>query len=161
MTDRDRAERAERARARVCAIFDACRDDGGPRGLRDAALVSVLFGANVPRDRALALPADAYDPATGRLRPGIGGGREGGLVLQASSGARQVLDAWRETRGGGSGPLFCAVDDDGTVRPDAGLTASEVDHVLDRRAQAAGVERYRVNDLRRLYRSPWWRVLEG
>lgn len=161
MTDRERLERAERARARVCAIFDACRRADGPRGTRDAALVSVLFGANVPRSRALDLPHDAYDPGTGLLRPGPGGEGAEGLVLQASSGAREVLDEWREARGSEPGPLFCPVEDDGTVRPAEGLAASEVDAILDHWAGVAEIDRYRVNDFRRFYRSPWWTVLEG
>lgn len=148
-----RGREAERANRRICALFDACRAAGTPRAARDAALLSVLYGANVTRDRALRLPAGAWDPATGRLEtPG-----SDPTARVAVEGAREALTAWLELRGGSDGPLFCRLPDGG---PDPGrpMEPSDVDRLLARWARAAGVEEVRPEAFRRLYRSPWWQA---
>lgn len=164
---------AARAKRRVCALFDACRavaegertevpglasDRASPAAravaARDAALVSVLFGARVPRETALGLPLAAYDPATGRLE--VGEARR----PRAVDGARRALDDWLSARGTRPGPLLCRVAPSGEVRPD-GLTSRDVDRVLSRWARRAGIEPFDPEvdpeTFRRLYRSPWWK----
>lgn len=160
----------ERANRRVCALFDVCREAGSPRGTRDAALVSVLYGANVGRDRAVRLVRDAYDERTGRLDPrrtaagpGSGdgpdasGGPEAGHRRWATDGARRALDDWVRLRGDEAGALFCPIEADRPV-PGRPLPAGRVDEVLARWARAAGLDGFCGGDLRDLYESPWWRA---
>lgn len=144
---------AERANRRICALFDACRGAGTPRGVRDAAVLSVLYGANVPRERALQLPVGAWDPTTGRLEtPGADP-----PARAAVEGAREALAAWLELRGGADGPLFCPLPD-GAPDPGRPMDPGDVDRLLARWAREAGVEDVRPAAFRRLYRSPWWRA---
>lgn len=166
--ERDDESRA-RTRRKVCALFDLCRDEGGPRGLRDAALISVLFGANVPRAAALTLPLEAYRPSTGVLawRPPAGpdgsatprGSRQAGQVRmrrRATSGARSVLADWLAVRGGGEGPLLCRVVDGRIPSALQPLTSDDVSTALKTRAREARVRGCSTGAFRRLYDSPWW-----
>lgn len=141
---------AARANRRICALFDACREAGTPRGIRDAALLSVLYGANVPRERTLRLPRRAFDARAGRLDPG-----PGRPVRWAVDGAREALRDWVRLRGDDPGPVFCALDG-GDPDPDRPLERGDVDALLDRWGREAGVDEIRPEAFRELYRSPWW-----
>lgn len=147
----ERQAAAERANRRICALFDACRGAETPRGTRDAALLSVLYGARVPRRTALSLRREAYDPASGRLE--IPGGDP--PVRWASEGARRALGDWSRLRGNRPGPLFRPLADG---RPDSGRRLEPVDvtSLLHRWARAAGVAAFRPRAVRDLYSSPWW-----
>lgn len=145
----------ERANRRICALFDACRHAESAAGIRDAALLSVLYGANVPRERTLALGRDAYDEASGRLR--VPGGDP--TPRWASEGARRALGDWVGLRGSEPGPLFCVLED-GAAEPRRRLEPAAVDELLERWAGVAGVDEVRPDALRRLYRSPWWSASE-
>lgn len=153
------AER-ERARRRVCALFDDAVAEGGVRGTRDAALIAVLLGAGVPPARAVALPLDAWDSGTGTLRwrsaPEGGGDAPGEVeARRAIEGARAALEAWIGRRGDASGPLLCRVDAEGVAGREP-LAPADVDRILAARARSAGVRAGRTDALRRLYDSPWW-----
>lgn len=146
-------EEVRLAHERVCALFDASTADDRPLGRRDAALISVLFGAGVPRATALDLPLDAYDPSTGLLRwP-----RSGAVgVRRAVEGAREALRAWLDLRGEAPGPLLCRLDRHGepVLAP---IAPHDVPRILARRAREADVRTGSTDALRRHYDSPWWR----
>lgn len=169
MTD-DAESAGRRATRRICALFDRCREEGGARGTRDAALISVLFGAGVAREVAVALPVGAYRPATGILtwrrspapppRPDAGPPATdpvGRLQRRrAVSGARSVLDDWIGIRGRGPGPLMCRLIGEGVSAAPWPLTPDDVSRILEVRARAAGVRAFSVSAFRHLYDSPWW-----
>lgn len=151
-----------RVTRRVCALFDACTAEASPRGRRDAALISVLYGAGVPRSAALALPLDAYDPTSGVLawsRPaGPGPDTEEHRVARrrAVEGAREALGGWLQVRGGEPGPLLCRLGETGAPTG-APLTSDDVDRILAGRAREVGVRTWSTDAFRRHYDSPWWR----
>lgn len=150
----------EAARRRICALFDACRAADTPDGTRDAALLSVLFGARVARPRALRLAVDAYEGDTGRLHPHRTVLPPAGSApppRRARAGARRALDDWLRARGTAAGPLLCALSA-GEARVREALTSPDVDAVLGRWGRRAGIERCEPGAFRRLYRSPWWEV---
>mgnify|MGYP006281056329 CR=1 FL=1 len=153
MTESDAARR--RARRRVCALFDDAVDEGTARGRRDAALVSILLGAGVPRTTALALSPEAYDPETGILAWPRGPGARPRIRRRAVEGAREALGRWRSVRGEVPGALLCRLDDGGTPTGEP-LDPAAVDRILEDRARRAGVRAGSVDALRRLYDSPWW-----
>ncbi len=172
MTDREPPNRRD-ARRRVCALFDDAVADDGPRGRRDAALVSVLFGAGVPAATAASLPVSAWDPAAGVLAwrreadepaegaapqepaDDSGDGPAATVRRRAVEGAREALDRWLEVRGTTPGPLLCRLEDGGrpTCEP---MEPADVRVVLQARARSAGVRTGSTGALRRLYESPWW-----
>lgn len=159
MTDEGRGEgAAERARSAACAVFDVCREAETARGARDAALVSVLYGAGLPVKEVVRLPVEAYDPGSGRLRVAREGERQ--ESLRARSGAREALDEWIALRGTQPGVLFLRLDSAGRPlsRP---LEPREVRRALRRWAERAGLEGWNGTFVRRHYRSPWWRPARG
>lgn len=179
----DRPAAVREAHRKMCALFDACRDEGSARGIRDAALLSVLYGAGVPRATALALPLAAYDADRAVLTWPVGGrqadvgrsrgaGRERGDGFQpddgrgsglrarrATDGARAALEEWLEVRGTAPGPLLCRpAGGSGTPRPLAGETVTSI---LRRWARRSGVETPDEAELIRHYTSPWWEDVGG
>lgn len=153
MEEDRRGEAAERARRAACAVFDACRDAATARGARDAALVSVLYGAGLPAEEVVRLPVEAYDPGTGGLHIARERGRE--KNLRARAGAREALAEWTALRGPRPGALFLRLDGDGRPLPRP-LEPGEVRQALRRWAERAGLEGWNGAFVRRHYRSPWW-----
>ena len=51
----------------IRALFAACDRDGTPAGIRDAALLTVLFAAGLRRSEAVALDVRDYDTESGAL----------------------------------------------------------------------------------------------
>lgn len=154
-----RSAAAREAHRKMCALFDACRGEGSPRGIRDAALLSVLYGASVPRDTALRLPLEAWDVDRGVLRwtpPGPGSPRR---ARRATDGAREALDDWLRIRGTAPGPLLCRLQ--GRERAPGPLDGADVVAVLEHWSVRSGVEDLDEEELLRLYTSPWWEDLEG
>lgn len=154
-----RPTRVREAHRKVCALFDACRDDGSPRGIRDAALVSVLFGAGVPRAAALALPLAAYDADRAVLRWRAGGESGEPRARRATDGARAALEDWLEVRGAVAGPLLCRLA--GRSRTPRPLADGTVTSVLRRWGSRSGVDEPDASELARLYTSPWWVDVTG
>lgn len=153
--DAPREEAVRAAHRTMCALFDACRNVGSPEAVRDAALLSVLYGAEVPRDAALALPRRAYDEGRGVLRWTPQDGEDGAArARRASEGAREALEDWLEVRGDASGPLLCRLE--GRHEEPRALTGDDVTAALRRAADRAEVEFLDEAELIRLYTSPWW-----
>lgn len=143
----------------MCALFDACREDGSPRGVRDAALLSVLYGAGVPRPVALRLPLEAYDRERAILCWPAPGDEEGLRARRATDGARDALEDWLELRGAVAGPLLCRLD--GRTDSPRPLREADVSAALERWRSRAAVDELDEADLDRLYTSPWWTNAAG
>lgn len=99
--------------AEIRELFAVCAD-GGPGGVRDAALIAVLYGCGLRRSEAIHVDLADLTPATGELRVRRGKGRKD-RVVWVSSGAMAALGPWLELRGGKPGPLFLPVDKAGAI----------------------------------------------
>ena len=116
-----------------------------PSGIRDGALVWVLYGAGLRVSEALALlPADLdLDRRQVRVRAGKGGkARTVGLL----PGAVPWIERWIRRRSelgvGRSRPLFCQIT---RGKIGAALSRQAVDAMLKRRAARAGLELHRIH----------------
>jgi site-specific recombinase XerD len=155
-----RGETVPRGRAltvgEIRALFDACAADVGPSGVRDAALLSVLYGAGVRRAECVALDMADFDRETGALTIRRGKGRKD-RVAYATNGALWAIEDWFAVRGPEPGPLFVPIDKSGRVRsvhPDGAawrITPQAVYDVLRRRAVQAGIADLSPHDLRRTF----------
>lgn len=144
------------AAAELAAVLAHCPDS--PAGRRDAALIALLYGTGARRSEALALDVADLDldpdPEPGprrvagsvRVRGGKGGKQR---VVYLPAGAADALRAWLGVRGPAPGPLFCPIRRGGHLVAGARLTGAAVGQILSRRAEAAGVARFRAHDLRR------------
>jgi site-specific recombinase XerD len=131
------------------ALFRVCREDQRPSGVRDAALLAVLYGAGLRRSEVVALDGADYDRETGALTIRGGKGRKD-RVAYASNGSRAALAAWLKVRGDEPGALFWPIDQTGCMVARR-MMAQSVLEMLQRRARQAGVPRFSPHDLRRTF----------
>lgn len=131
------------------ALFKACAQDRSSAGRRDAALLSVLYGAGVRRSEAVGLDLADYNAETGELRVRAGKGRKDRLVY-ATNGGKSALDAWIDLRGKADGPLFVPILKSGKVTARR-LTDQAVYNMLTKRGKQAGIASFSPHDLRRSF----------
>jgi site-specific recombinase XerD len=128
-------------------LFARCALDKSPAGLRDAAMLGVLYGCGLRRSELVGLDASDYVPKDGALHIRSGKGNKA-RTNYATGGARTALEAWLKARGKVPGPLFCPVNKSGKIATRR-LTDQAVRKILLKRAKEAGVEHFSPHDLRR------------
>ncbi len=133
----------------IIALFAACAADTTPAGARDAALLTVLFGAGLRRSEALGLDVADYDVESGEIRVRRGKGNKDRLVY-ATNGGRLALELWLTTRGNEAGPLLCPVNKGGRVTLRR-MTGNAVTGAVRKRATQASVTNLSPHDFRRTY----------
>ena len=132
----------------LTALFRACAD-GAAGGVRDAAVLAILFGGGLRRAEAVALDVADVNVDTGELRVRQGKGDKQ-RITYLPAGGRDAVAAWLATRGDDAGALLCPVKKGGGVVVRR-MTAQAVLDVVRRRASAAGVTRFSPHDLRRSF----------
>lgn len=132
----------------IGALMNACADDGGPGGVRDAALIGLLYAGGLRRAEIVGLDLADLNQETGELVVRGKGNRE--RTLWVRGGAADALADWLEWRGDEPGALFCPVDKGGTVHLRR-MTAQALYNMLRKRARQAGVKEFSPHDLRRSF----------
>jgi len=89
----------------VKALVAACTADPGPAGVRDVALLALLYGCGMRRAEAAAIDVDDVDPETGLIVLSGKGRKE--RTAHAPAGALRALAAWLAVRGREPGPFLC------------------------------------------------------
>lgn len=146
--------------AEIRALVNACAADPSPAGVRDAAIIALLYGAGLRRAEAVRLDVRHFDAETGALTV-QGKGNKTGLAY-ARGPARDVLRAWLLRRGPEPGALLLPVGRTGQVvfrrSPGGGLAevpARVSEHAvylrLRVRAAEAGVRPFSPHDFRRTF----------
>ncbi len=128
-------------------LFARCALDRSPAGLRDAAMLGVLYGCGLRRSELVGLDVTDYVPKDGALHVRSGKGNKA-RTNYATGGARTALETWIKARGKLPGPLFCPVNKGGKI-DSRRLTDQAVRKILLKRAKEAGVEHFSPHDLRR------------
>ncbi len=142
------------------ALFADCLADEGASGVRDAALLAVLYGAGLRRSEAVMLNATDYDQETGALRVRAGKGRKA-RVAYATGGAKLAIEAWLQTRA--SAPrqpraantdagesLFYPINKGGRL-VERRMSDQAVLNIAGKRRLRSGVEKFSPHDLRRSF----------
>ena len=134
----------------VNLVLDHCEAKQTPKGLRDCALVSVLYGSGMRRGEAIALQLADYRPGQSpELIIRGGKGRKDRAVDLASKFQRRV-DAWVKVRGSLPGPLFCPVGNGGYVYVGK-LHPQTVTDLMRSLADECGLSKFTPHDLRRTF----------
>lgn len=151
----------------IDALFAAARADASPTGIRDTALLSVLYYGGLRRDEACGLKREDYYTREHRLHVRGKNQKEEWVFLEVKA-ARLALGRWLRWRGERDGHLFCSVQRGGALRLDEeketgqtlvrALTGDAVYKIVRRRARLAGLEPCTPHDLRR---SAITNLLEG
>ena len=133
--------------AEVERLLVAARGHAGLAGLRDPALVAVLYGAGLRRAEALGLAVTDWDDGSGALN--VLGKRGKRRLAYLAPAYVPDLSAWT-SRLPAEGPLFPRLhrSDQPTSHP---LALSAVNRLLSQLVVEAGLERLTPHDLRRAF----------
>jgi site-specific recombinase XerD len=133
----------------IGSLIQNCIEEGSPIGIRDAAIISILFGAGLRREEITKLNLDDYKPEEAMLI--IRGKRSKQRIAYLGDGALAALIAWLELRGKDAGSLFVPVKRGGTLRHERRLSPQSIYYLLKVRAKRAGVKPFTPHDLRRTF----------
>lgn len=139
----------ELAQGELLALVSACKSDGTLAGVRDAAILGLLYTCGLRRAELVALNHEDFDADSGRLVVRAGKGRKA-RVVYVQGGALTALKDWLASVENGFLPLFVPIRKGGTPQ-DRRMTAQGVYDVLKRRAGQAGVKAFSPHDLRRTF----------
>ena len=131
----------------ITALQSACSRDPSAAGIRDAAIIGVLYGTGLRRSEIVKLDCPHYKQDRHELTVYSGKGRKDRLVY-VPDGAREAIKDWLRLRGSLAGPLFCHVNKAGRISRRR-LSGQGIWHILQKRGGQAGVEAFAPHDLRR------------
>jgi site-specific recombinase XerD len=132
----------------LSSLMNACQTDPGPAGVRDAAMIALLYSWGLRRAEIIAINLSDYDPDTRELV--IRGKRNKHRKAHLVAGAADALVDWLVIRGLDSGPLFWPINKGGNLI-NSRLTTQAVYKMLRKRAKQAGVKDFSPHDLRRTF----------
>ena len=138
----------ELSRGEITGLMQACSQDPGPAGIRDAAIIALLYSAGLRRAEVVALDVEDYDPNTGQLV--VKGKRNKERFAYPTGGASDAMADWMIIRGADPGPLLWPINKGGQMR-NARLTTQAIYNMLVKRAQQAGIKKFSPHDLRRTF----------
>lgn len=162
----------------ITALMKACQEDHTAAGIRDAAVISIMYAAGLRRDEVVRLSVSDLEPETGMLV--IHGKRNKQRTAYITNGAAAALRDWIAVRGDKAGALFVEVNKGGKVLIDresmivkpskkvggvevpnkkagqtifrgGALTSQAIYNMLYKRAQQAAIQNFSPHDLRRTF----------
>ena len=133
----------------IAALLAACESDESPAGVRDAAIIGVMYGAGLRRNEVANLDVSDWNPATGRLTVRAGK-RNKDRTAYILNGAGRAVEDWLDIRGREPGALFVPVNKGGKLQYRR-MTTQALYNMLKRRAQDAGVDDFSPHDMRRTF----------
>lgn len=133
------------SRDEIDRLLRAC-SKRAPSGIRDRALIAVMFGAGLRVAEALALELKDLDLATGRITVLRGKGSSSAVskrrLVAIDEGMGSVVEAWvscrRRLEIPNRGRLFCGISKSNLGAP---VSAANVRQMLSRRRIKAGIEK--------------------
>lgn len=133
----------------IASLIATCSSDPSPAGIRDRAMISLLYGSGLRREEIAKLRLDDYTSDLRQLVIRGKGRKERSTYIQHVTG--KALNEWLMVRGNRPGPLFCPVNKGGKVNAEVGMTAQAVYNMIKKRASGAGVKDFSPHDLRRTF----------
>jgi site-specific recombinase XerD len=131
------------------ALLNSCAKDASPAGVRDAAMLAVLYSAGLRRSELVALKLADYSIEESSLIVKDGkGGKD--RVCYLNQKAAETLNTWLKLRGSEPGGLFCPVNK-GKKIVLRSMTDQAIRKTLIKRAVEAGVDKFSPHDLRRTF----------
>jgi site-specific recombinase XerD len=130
------------------AMLRAAGDDESPAGVRDRALIALLYATGLRRSEAASLLVENFDHAERQIRIIGKGNKE--RAVPVSLAAIPVLDEWLNLLGTRRGPMFPPIDRHGTIRSGA-MSPRAVGYIVDRTRKKAGLPPLATHDFRRTF----------
>ncbi len=132
----------------LVALMQACSRDDSPMGVRDSALIALLYGAGLRRAELVALTLEDYNAHEGTLK--VQGKRNKQRLVPIAGGAAEALADWLKIRGAETGGIFLPIRKGGRIGWGC-LTTQAVYNILLRRAEQANVAHFTPHDCRRTF----------
>lgn len=144
----------------LVSLLDACEHGQHPQGrhtqqshttsgVRDAALLAVLYSGGLRRSEVAELRLEDYDITQGALKVRGKGNKE--RLVYLFGAASDALADWLDLRGHHAGALFQPVRKNGVIYKDGKVTDSAIYKSLRKRALQANVKSFSPHDLRRTF----------
>jgi len=133
----------------INALVEDCYGDPSPAGIRDAAILALLYAGGLRRSEVIALNMADYDDSSGSLKILAAKGNKARTVY-LGNGARAAMTGWINVRGDKPGPLLYRVRKGGKIIPER-LSDQAIWVILEKRFQQAKVKPFTPHDLRRTF----------
>jgi site-specific recombinase XerD len=137
-------------RGEIKALAHGCVGDRNrAAGLRDVALIGLLYSSGLRRAEAVAIDLADFDAETGAIRVLSGKGNNQ-RITYISDGALDAVNDWLLVRGREPGPLFCPVRKSGVI-VHRRMSAAAVRLILRKRVRLAALKPATPHDMRRTF----------
>lgn len=133
----------------IIALVDICLADTSAAGVRDAAIIGILYTCGLRRSEVAKLTTDDYERESGQLKIIASKGGKSRTVF-VTNGAQSALKDWLAIRGDTPGALFTPVNKGGKIVMKS-ITDQSVYNLLKKRAAEAGVKDFAAHDFRRTF----------
>lgn len=133
----------------LSSLIQICIQDGGAAGIRDIAIIGVLYICGLRRREAANLALKDIDVDHREIRL-IGKGNKERKVF-IDSGTQAALSDWIKFRGDWPGALFCRILKSGRILENTSMTDQAVYGVLTKRWKQAGTPALTPHDFRRTF----------
>jgi integrase len=131
----------------IKAVIDACKADKNYRaGIRDAAMIALMYIALLRREEVAKLTLSNIDLETGKIV--LVGKRRKQRTVYVSNGAQSALNDWIAIRGTDPGALFVSINKSMKLG-NKHLTPQAVYHITTTRSLQAGIENNSPHNFRR------------
>jgi len=131
----------------IKTLIQVCGLHNRETGIRDAAIISLLYVTGMRRFEAANLDIGDFDTITGQVTIQHGKGDKARTSYIDGNAKTHVMN-WLRLRTLKPGALFLTIDSKGFVK-DKPLSAQSIYDMLERRGKQAGIERFSPHDLRR------------
>ena len=101
----------------IVALMAICEKDPSPIGLRDAAIIGLIYATGLKREEMINLDLKNYTSKTGRLV--VFGKRKKERSAYLTNKASDAIGDWLKVRGDVDSPLFLAANKGGRIDPRA------------------------------------------
>jgi site-specific recombinase XerD len=130
----------------IVLLLDQCLADDRIQGLRDAALLSLLYGCGLRRSEIVAINLEQLNENERAIRI-LGKGNKERMVYPPQRAWEMVSEWINDARGDEAGPLFCRIRKGGDITLER-LTDQAVYYIIKRLVLLTGMENFSPHDLR-------------
>lgn len=132
----------------LSTLLGVC-DDGTLLGVRDGAIIALMYGAGLRRASIASLQVSNLDLADGWIRLIVKGNKEHKIPLP--HGTVTAIQDWLESRGLHDGFVFHQILKNGRILKNKGMSSQAIYKVMQRRATLGGIAKTSPHDMRRTY----------
>jgi integrase len=130
----------------ILAFITTCQKDKNKKaGIRDAAMITLMYAAGLRRREVVKLALKAFNEKTRQLT--VIGKYQKKRVVSLGKGVADALANWIRIRGTEGEAFFIEVNRGGNLDPSKYLTSEAIYVMLMRRAREAGIQNFSPYDL--------------